>query len=104
MDNLGVADTVFIRHRCHCTTATEEPDECGVIEHAFLVDDEEFPWYISERGPVVTRRADDWYTVEIDILLLDKARNAEGRHEPLDFDYQPRKHVPYIPVIGGVEF
>jgi hypothetical protein len=103
MDSLGIAETVVIRHRCHCTPVAESPED-GTIEHVFTVNGEDFPWYISERGPMVARLADDWYTVDVEILLLDKNPNSEGKRETLGFRYWPTWHVPYIPVIGGREF
>lgn len=105
MDGLGIADTVVIRHICHCDGAIEHPGHDEVTEHVFTVDGEDFPWYVSQRGPIVTQLGDDWYTVDVEIFLLDK-----GTKESLEFSYWPRSlsqggsSVPYIPVIGGRNF
>lgn len=105
MDSLGIAETVVIRHRCHCTPVAQPPHDT-VIEHVFTVDGEDFPWLISDRGPIVTRLADDFYAVDVEILLLNKNRNDKGRHEILSFGYETYdgQMVPFRPVIGGVVF
>jgi hypothetical protein len=101
MDNLGIAETVVIRHICHCKTATEHPGHDEVTEHMFTVDDQEFPWYISERGPIVARLTDDLYTIDVELLLLDRETKTY-----LPFSYTSRGvgSVPYVPVIDGQEF
>ena len=95
---------VVIRHVCHCKTAAEPPADEDKIEHVFTIDGEDFPWYISERGQIVTRVMDDLYVVDVEIIELCK---EPGEHYlyTLDFGYtSDRCSVPNIPVIGGVEF
>jgi hypothetical protein len=60
-----LAELVEIAHRCDCKTAVEAPGQDGV-EHVFRVDGADFPWHISEGGPVVTRLGDDLYTVAVE--------------------------------------
>ena len=76
-------------------------------EYHFLVDGGEFPWFISERGAVIKRLADDMYTVGVEIFLIDKNEH-EGvfRHPYLPFGYTADGgvSVPNIPVIDGTEF
>lgn len=91
-----IAKDVVIHHVCHCDTAVEHPEHDDPQEHVFTVDGEDFPWLISERGPVVKRLHDDLYSVDVEIVLVDKAT----------FDYVPfvNDWIPVIPIIGGVEF
>lgn len=78
----GIAETVVVRPR------------------VFTVDGKDFPWYISERGPTLTRLEDDLYTVDVDVILIDK-----DTHEYLPFAYTaPDRSMPYIPVIDGSPF
>jgi hypothetical protein len=107
-----IAKTVVIRHVCHCDGAVEKPDCDEAKEHVFDVDGKEFPWFISERGPIVKRLADDLYSVDVEIMLVSKEkRDADGNtsrphHWYLDFGYATYggSSVPYIPVINGFEF
>jgi hypothetical protein len=96
-----IAKTVVIRHVCHCDGAVEKPDCDEAKEHVFDVDGKEFPWFISERGQIVKRLADDLYSVDVEILEIDK-----DTMKTLPFEYllDGTNMVPGIPVIGGREF
>jgi hypothetical protein len=61
-----VAREVMIRHVCDCADATEHPGE-GDTEHVFRIDGMDFPWFISEKGPVVTR-TEVGYRVAVEII------------------------------------
>jgi hypothetical protein len=78
-----VAETVVIRHRCECATATAPPGEDGE-EHVLRIDGVDFPWHISERGPVVKRLAEGSYTVTVEIIAreVDAAGVAVWRKDP----------------------
>lgn len=91
-----IAKDVVIRHVCHCDTAVERPEGDEPQEHVFTIDGEEFPWLISDRGPVVRQLRDDFYTIDVEIAMVDK----------MTFDYLALgDHCPpVVPVIGGVEF
>jgi hypothetical protein len=66
----------------------------------FDVDGVEFPWFISERGPIVTRIMDDLYAIDVEIIMLDKETK-----EVLPFGWTVIAcSVPTVPIIGGVEF
>jgi hypothetical protein len=104
VDRLGIAEKVVIRHLCHCETATEEPGPNDAVEHKFTVDGEDFPWYITARGPQATRLAKDLYAVDVEIMGICKDRNDQGYHEVLGIEYERRAGMPYRPVIGGVPF
>lgn len=93
---------VVIRHTCTCEGALEHPAHGAPHEHVFTVNGEDFPWYISERGQRVTRLADDLYSVDVEIMLLDK-QLTDGHHAVLPFGY-PTYGIPYVPLIGGQEF
>ena len=96
----AIAAEVVIRHICHCEGSTETPETHALTEHVFMVDGKDFPWYISERGPTVTRVDDELYTVDVDVILTDKET-----HQFLSFGYTgPNSSVPYIPVINGSPF
>ena len=62
-----VAENVVIRHVCHCHASTQQPAPDAETEHVFTIDDQEFPWHITERGPVVTR-TDCGYVVSVEIF------------------------------------
>lgn len=72
-------------------------------KYAFIVDGEDFPWWLSERGPIVTQVHDDLYTVDVEICLLDK---TDDYHAILSFTYNDYRglSVPNIPIIGGKDF
>jgi len=104
MDGMGIADTVVIRHICKCKDSALHPGHDEVTEHRFDVDGEDFPWYINERGPLVTRVLDDLYVIDLGILLLDKESK-----KTLKFSYWPTRvedgsSVPFVPVLGDVKF
>lgn len=40
--------------------------------YVFSIDGEDFPWLISEKGPVVTKLADDLWKIYIEILQLSE--------------------------------
>jgi len=69
--------------------------------YVFTVDGEDFPWYISETGPIVTRLADDFYSVYVEIFLMDKET-----HDYLPFSYvlSDFNSPPTWPIIAGNEF
>jgi hypothetical protein len=97
-----IAKTVVIRHVCHCDSAVVEPDDDAAEEHVFTVDGEDFPWFITERGQIVKRLRDDLYSIDVEIVQLDRATLAT-----LPFDYTRTEEgcsVPSVPVIGGREF
>jgi hypothetical protein len=96
-----IAGCVVIRHTCRCDGAVEKTDDDAATEHVFTVDGEDFPWYISERGPIVKRLRDDLYSIDVEIYELSKSDK-----ECLSFEYRRDDacSVPYIPVIGGKDF
>jgi hypothetical protein len=106
-----LARNVVIRHVCHCVELARQAREEGKSlcepsghkpdEHVFTVDGEDFPWYISERGPLVTRLCDDLYTVDVELFGIDRETMKS-----LDFSYsdEGRSSVPFVPVIGGRKF
>lgn len=59
---------VVIRHVCNCKTANEHPPGGADVEHIFTVNGEDFPWPISERGPIVTKLDDNLFTVGVEIF------------------------------------
>lgn len=69
--------------------------ECPDCTHVFDVDGAEFPWYVTEAGPRVTRLADDVYAVHVEIFCMDKKTRG------ISFTMTGDSHIP---VIGGVEF
>jgi hypothetical protein len=76
-------------------------------ENRFTVDGEEFPWYISERGPQVAKIADNLFTVHVEIPLTDKSRpwkreDAEDASRWLSFSASG--YACRTPIIGGQEF
>lgn len=94
-----IPDQVYIRHNCDCATSTEPPSPDGKV-HAFKVDGQDFPWFISERGPQVSKLADDFYTIDVEILGVNKKRNDKGECNYLEVGFRP-----YLqPVIGDVTF
>lgn len=93
-----IPDEVLIRHTCHCDTATNRPHDDEPEIHRFEVDGEPFPWYISEKGPQVTRLADDFWRIDIEILGL--ARIVTEAMLPIGSSGR----MGEIPVIGGIAF
>lgn len=76
--------------------------EVIVEEFDMIVDGKPFPWLLSERGPLVTKFADDYYVVDVEIIAINREN-----YEYLDFGCKSldgSNNVPAIPVIGGVEF
>jgi hypothetical protein len=71
--------------------------KCPDCTHVFDVDGAEFPWYITEAGPRVTRLMDAFYAVHVEMFCVDK----ENGHI-LSFSTTGDRNT--IPVIGGVEF
>lgn len=63
------ARLIEIRHRCDCRTATEPPGPDG-DEHVLRIDGVDFPWHISEKGPVV-HRGEVGYTVTVEIMASE---------------------------------
>jgi hypothetical protein len=66
-------------------------------QYRFDVDGEDFPWFVSDRGPQVTRVADDLYAIAVEIFCLDRETK----------DYLPFTTAGgrcQYPVIGGTEF
>lgn len=63
----------------------------------FEVDGEKFPFYISQRGPIVDRLADDLYTVDIEIFAMDCETK---RNVPVT----QQEYMSCQPVINGWEF
>lgn len=107
-----IPDEVVINHTCHCKTAGEAPADSGLEQHVFTVDGEDFPFWVTARGPVVTRVHDDLFTVDVEIILVCKEKVPGEFHA-----YHPYLSVgiaapgfphsgsaPYIPVINGDEF
>lgn len=88
---------VVVRHTCHCDTATDRPASDEPEVHRFEVDGQPFPWYISEKGPLATRLADDFWRIDVEILAL--ATPTEGM---LPIGSSGR--MGEIPVIGGTAF
>lgn len=88
-----IAKRVVIRHVCHCDGAIEKPADDEAQEHVFTVDGEEFPWFISQRGQIVKRLFDDLYSVDVEIIQIDKETM-----KTLPFGWQD------FPIIGGREF
>ncbi len=103
-----IAKDVVIKHRCHCKTADEQPADGEPDEHVFTVDGEEFPWFISERGQIVKRLADDLYSIDVEIVGISKDTVLDGErpyHRFLEFTYNTYGgHIAYIPTIDGKEF
>ena len=93
-----MAGDVVIRHTCHCKRAAETPADDQAEEHVFTVDGKDFPWPISERGPIVARLTGDLFSIDVEIMLL-------GKPGYLPFSYVGYGGAPpYIPVIAGAEF
>lgn len=74
--------------------------------YSFMVDGDEFPWWLSQRGPLVERVSDGLYTVDVEICLLDKNEHpGVFPHPYLAFGYLAHaSSVPNIPLIAGEEF
>jgi hypothetical protein len=89
---------VVLRHTCHCDAAVEKPAPHQHDEHVFQVDGDDFPWPLSERGPIVTRLKDDLFAVDVEIYLLGK---KDGKYEYLEFGYFPTNMTPFLPLING---
>jgi hypothetical protein len=80
-------------------------------DHKFEVDGAEFPWYISERGPIITRVSDDLFVVDVEIVQMHR-----GNQQYLSFEYRSGYFgnydgdttwsgpPPFVPVIGGEPF
>lgn len=96
-----IAGEVLLRHTCHCDDAVEKSAPHEHDEHVFQIDGEDFPWFLSARGPIVKRLRDDLYTVDIEIFLLAK---EDGAFHYLDFGYAPIYGTPFLPVINGEVF
>lgn len=95
-----IAGEVVYRHVCHCENASEVPAEGEPDVHEFTVDGTEFPWYITERGAIITQFRDDLFLIDVEIMLVDT-----DTKEYLSFGYAaPAASTPYIPVIDGQEF
>lgn len=47
------ANQITIRHVCTCANSTEHPHDEADTEHIFRIDGLDFPWHISEKGPIV---------------------------------------------------
>jgi hypothetical protein len=62
-----LARTVTVHHICHCDAATEHPTDGEDVEHLFTIDGVEFPWHISDTGPVIVRLINDLYKVTVEI-------------------------------------
>jgi hypothetical protein len=71
-------------------------------EFCFTVDGEEFPWYITERGPIVTQVSDNLYTIHVEIFLIDKNRPASGYD--WDLSFTASGYAGRTPHIGDREF
>jgi hypothetical protein len=71
-------------------------------EHRFTVDGEEFPWYITERGPIVTQVSDNLYTIHVEIFLIDKNNPASGYN--WDLSFTASGYAGRTPHIGDREF
>lgn len=67
--------------------------------YRFDVDGKDFPWYISERGPIVTQVDDELFTVGVEIFLIDR-----DTHDDLTFDYGSPRSGFNPPILGGREF
>jgi hypothetical protein len=70
-----LANLVTIRHHCECDNATAPPGEEGV-QHVFQIDGVDFPWHITEHGPVV--REVDAGLYEIDVTIFAKKVDIDG--------------------------
>jgi hypothetical protein len=68
----------------------------------FCVDDEPFPWWVSEEGPFARKLADDLYLVHVEIICTTvtpgDGRPEQFYHEDLGTGFWPQ------PVLLGVEF
>lgn len=107
---------VLLRHTCHCDAAVEKPAPHEHDEHVFQVDGQDFPWHISERGPIVTHVADDLYKINVEIFLItgpaDHAAGKPVRALPIGYTAPgmdtppdgPGPVAPYIPLIDGQQF
>lgn len=71
--------------------------------YMFTVDGVRFPWYVSERGPLITRVANDLYIVDVEVFLMgnEDQKLVEFALKSSDPDVWA---VPYVPLLGGVEF
>jgi hypothetical protein len=95
----NLPDEVVIRHVCHCETATVAPNDDEDTEHVFTVDGQDFPWVISQRGPIVKRIRDDLYSVEVEIIGFTSGEKHEAVILSVD-----TTTFPYTPIIGGKPF
>lgn len=67
----------------------------------FMVDGKPFPWWIDEKGPQVTKLADDLYAVAVDILVV----SATGNDTPETFHHDGFGNNTWPqPIINGIEF
>jgi hypothetical protein len=66
-------------------------------EFQFTVDGQDFPWFISERGPIITQLADNFYGIEVEIFCI-------GRDSKQYLPFTTAGRDGHTPVIGGVEF
>lgn len=95
-----IPNDVVLIHTCRCSNAPEQPADDEPDKHVFTVDGTEFPWHITERCAIVTRLTDDLYSIDVEIVLLDKG----NIRRTLPFGYSPLENIPYIPVIDGRAF
>jgi len=70
--------------------------KCPDCDHIFEVDGEEFPWWITEKGPKVAH-LQDMYAVTVEIYCID-------RKTLRDVPFSTTGDHNHIPVFGGVEF
>jgi hypothetical protein len=100
---MKLADTVVIRHVCDCDTAVVHPANGEPHYHVFTVDGEDFPWYVSERGPRVTQFGDNLYAVNVEIYgyaMIPEGGESAGR----DLSLKVGGYMGHHLYIGDVEF
>lgn len=70
-------------------------------EYSFVVDGEEFPWYISENGPHVTKLGNELYGIKVEIYCVDRETKRYLRFE---VDSGEKGWPPELFFIGDREF
>lgn len=95
-----MADSVVIRSRRNSNHLAK-----------FDVDGEDFPWWISEREPVVTQLADDLFSVHVEIIAVPRVYdNPENKTLAAchvgdgDLSVRTEGYMGRRLFIGGVEF
>lgn len=66
----------------------------------FRVDDEPFPWWLSEEGPTARKLKDDLYAVHVSIFVV----SAEAETLPETFYHEGLTNGWDQPVLQGIEF